>query len=94
MDHRITESASASSGHPTADDAASNWRPIASAPRDGTRILSFGPAIEPDDETHAVIFWSTHKKCWILADDSEYPEWIGVTHWMPLTEPSEDRPIT
>lgn len=60
------------------------WQLIEIAPKDGTEILSFGP--DPR-QTMAVIAWSTRDKEWFLCDGHERPDWIGVTHWMPLPPP-------
>jgi hypothetical protein len=50
------------------------WQPIETAPRDGTRVLVWGPHDpEPD-----IWFWDKHTG------------WAGATHWMPLPAPPMD----
>ena len=81
---------------------ASDWRPIETAPRDGTEIVAYlgGSSmanIEDPDNRFRVLRWSTHYSifglggCWTdglctLGDR------IDVTHWMPLPEPPETAP--
>jgi hypothetical protein len=71
------------------------WRPIESAPKDGTRILAWRPELgEPyivrwavDEPFGDVETWTT---------DSEGPgyssELADVTHWMPLPPSPESKP--
>lgn len=82
------------------------WRPIETAPKDGTAVL-LGGRWKPFDilkggEWHQQIFrWGSYSS----ANDAESEWWsdahIGVrsdhwnvewTHWMPLPEPPEDKP--
>ena len=68
----------------------SNWQPIESAPRDGTRALAswdpaiFGPLDRRTIEDPAIVRWvADHWK-----GAGWYPDMMGtpyhVTHWMPL----------
>ena len=69
----------------------SKWQPIATAPKDGTRLLLFGRYAysRPGDELfHYVGYWGT----WDNAGGS-FETWISAgplfapTHWMPLPDP-------
>lgn len=60
------------------------WQPIATAPKDGTRILLYRPNCV---ESMAV--------CWRAKDWHEWwivfgPSFHGATHWMPLPTPPDD----
>ena len=59
----------------------SDWRPIATAPKDGTVILSW------DGNVRMCVAWSTRDKCWFVYDDDNRDDWNDVTHWMPLPDP-------
>jgi hypothetical protein len=54
-----------------------NWRPIETAPRDGTLILMI------KDGNHMIGYWLNDPPMWI--------EWcvgqVNPTHWMPLPPP-------
>ena len=68
-----------------------NWRPIETAPHDGTHVLVWvkaNPELgHPANYSHAVdAYWTPHNKGgWV---------WHGVagniTHWMPLPEGPND----
>ncbi len=65
-------------GEDTLADAAPKWLPIASAPKDGTEILTYrGVGLI------AVAAWMSVGKYanWIVTDGMEI---INLTHWMPL----------
>ena len=57
-----------------------DWRPIETAPKDGTRVLVFRQA-SLDHEVGIARFEGGD---WCDDDDFVY---YGVTHWMPLPEP-------
>jgi len=69
----------------------SEWQPIGTAPKDGTRILVF------DHDTH-IARWrkDTHTKRfhWLLDDEDDVtstpaaPE-VHPTHWQPLPPPPQ-----
>ncbi len=73
-------------------DDAPRWRPIASAPKNGTRIIA---AIRPSDQGGAevdVVRWAQPRRgadpCWTSTDSSHdcpimYDD-REVAHWMPL----------
>ena len=73
--------------------AAVEWRPIASAPQDGSEILAFIPAGAPSggaktNRRQCVMRWYDHPT------QSGY--WIGAnlrgkpTHWLPLPAPPKE----
>ena len=65
--------------------SAGSWRPIESAPRDGTGILVKLP---DSDMPHTAKFW---RGSWTVAwDHSELKGWDAPTHWMPLPELPSD----
>lgn len=63
------------------------WRPIETAPRDGSRFLAYGGGLDDQVETCS---WSEVTCCWNLetftADDSddEPDGYCRPTHWLPL----------
>ena len=71
------------------------WRPMASAPKDGTRILAAIRASEQGPAEVDVVRWARSapaaEKGWIAADSDPtlvivYAE-VELTHWMPLPSP-------
>ena len=71
------------------------WRPITTAPRDGTRILAAIRASEQGPAEVDVVRWARSapggEKSWIAADSDPtlvivYAE-VELTHWMPLPSP-------
>lgn len=78
----------------------SNWRPIETAPKDGTWVLLFGGRISygwDGDEPPAVVSaqWTGYlngsiaEPRWQFAwyDGGYYGTYDGPTHWMPMPEP-------
>lgn len=61
-------------------EAAQAWRPIETAPKDGTRILAYG------GWGIAIIWWSS----WLEWYDGEGAH-LEPTHWQPLPSPPGDR---
>ena len=68
------------------------WRPMASAPKDGTLMLAAIRASEQGPAEVDVVRWARAapggEKCWIAANSDPncvivYAE-IELTHWMPL----------
>lgn len=63
------------------------WRPIETAPRDGSRFLAYGGGLDDQVETCS---WSEGTCCWNLetftADDrdDEPDGYCRPTHWLPL----------
>ncbi len=67
-----------------------NWRPLDTAPKDGTRVLLYLP--KPLGKTHIVIgHWQTRNDeapRWSLELDSAHQEMPPEpSHWMPLPSP-------
>lgn len=74
----ITEAAQALRSQPSVEE----WRPIETAPKDGTRVL-LGRFDQSARDT-AVGFWSG-RGTW---DDGDFADDMGeFTHWQPLPEP-------
>ena len=74
------------------------WKPIETAPKDGTHILAYGKVVPDadDDEVITAVYWdSSCILChywalvavfsWVEGDDF-YP-----THWMPLPNPPKEK---
>ena len=68
------------------------WRPIETAPKDGTRIMLY----RPTGWKHAKIvfgYWNTNGRVHYFQHDMEFLEGKNVarrekpTHWMPLPQP-------
>ena len=60
------------------------WKPIDTAPKDGTAIL----AILPDNDVPYAVIWSEWRKTWSVEwDDWDLPENQWPTHWMPCPPP-------
>ena len=67
------------------------WRPIESAPRDGTAILGYVPEmkIEGIGETFEIgpdyfVCWFNNHDNWFESDEVGA---LKLSHWMPLPEP-------
>jgi hypothetical protein len=64
------------------------WRPIETAPKDGTRIILYQPGGDGDDPSRTTDIgawgrWEGASWCWVMtAGDG----WVRPTHWMPLPE--------
>lgn len=66
-----------------ASEQTTGWRPIETAPRDGTMIL-----VGRWDQGLATVYgdhWAEDPGCWYDSSGLFEP-----THWMPLPEPPED----
>jgi hypothetical protein len=68
------------------------WRPMTTAPKDGTRIIVVIRASEQGSSDIDVVRWAKPKShgeyCWTSVDSDQncaviYDEW-EVAHWMPL----------
>lgn len=69
----------------------SEWQPIETAPKDGTRILAYGKhGFDVDERKWATVIWQEYSKGFVCDPNeaTEYdPEVSIITHWMPLPEP-------
>ena len=68
-------------------NANTSWQPIATAPRDGTRVLLFGAS-----GAHACAAWVEivgNVSGWEIGNTDDLCHFLGeiATHWMPLPEP-------
>ena len=67
------------------------WRPIETAPKDGSRLLG-----KIGDWTGFQFYWDAHHSEWALCDapltfsPAQYGQ--DPTHWMPLPEPPKEKP--
>jgi DNA (cytosine-5)-methyltransferase 1 len=65
-----------------------NWRPIETAPKDGTKVLLL---LKDSDVPHAGYY--KHRYGWRIAwDNHDLSEYDGPTHWMPLPPPPSTEP--
>lgn len=64
---------------------AANWRPIETAPKDGTHFLGywrgFGHVIAYRHDPNGAARSSNHRECWVSVNG---PPISNLTHWMPL----------
>ena len=71
---------SAAELHPSpADGMAGGWQSIATAPKDGARIL-LHPAVEVHD-AWSKGYWSEQHGCWIVGGSASG---VAHTYWLPL----------
>ena len=75
---------------------ASEWQPIETAPKDGTRILAllrWGYSDGTAGETQTVIYWYGGGLFWVVPIPMNYVQGldsdVAPTHWMPLPKPPE-----
>lgn len=65
----------------------SEWRPIETAPKDGSTILVWNGQLVFD------VWWWEEDGAWVDgATDAydDYTQYTGLTHWQPLPAPPED----
>lgn len=71
-----------------------DWRPIETAPRDGTAIL----VTAPDVECEVTIAYFQRGRLYSIFDGKPFGGWVTpTTHWMPLPKPptpSEEPPAS
>jgi hypothetical protein len=65
----------------------SEWKPIETAPRDGTNII----LVDADNTPPCLVIglWSDKLHTWIVKWDLDPFEGYDATHWMPLPLPPE-----
>lgn len=63
----------------------SEWQPIETAPKDGTRVLLFRRGWA---ESVSVGWWGGLWETWNVAGGIT-SEFVHPTHWMPIPEPPE-----
>lgn len=74
-------------------EAMTRWRPIETAPRDGTPILVWGADISnPTGGYYPRSCWWSQEghEVWVVREDASnatYLEPDAITHWMPLPTP-------
>lgn len=73
------------------------WRPIETAPKDGTEILAYGSGVLLRDGRTSIYAPAQHVMWWQAGEDHSFwatrdPEVIGgrPTHWRPLPAPPAD----
>jgi hypothetical protein len=66
------------------------WQPIATAPKDGARILVWGPetargvTVARWGQPEPSQLWGD-RRCWTTDDEGPgYSDCVEATHWMPL----------
>lgn len=69
---------------------AQRWQPIESAPKDGTRVLIYGPSdFIPGGRGISLASWDY--STWVGDFHEEVYAGEGPTHWMPLPEAPDGR---
>lgn len=74
----------------------SGWRPIETAPKDGTTILVFGhpESIELVRYTRAAVYsaaWDNIDEAFCLSGGTWLGPFIEPSHWMPIPEPPKTK---
>ena len=64
-----------------------DWRPIAEAPKDGTRVLVYRK--HGYDRPYEVAAWSMLRREWIACDEEGRYVYRDPTHFAQLTPPTE-----
>lgn len=76
--------------HPQPQAVAQGWKPIETAPKDGTVILvtdTFTYRSDPEKKPHHVyraVHWNEGSYGWEIYNDGEIIDEDGPTYWMPL----------
>lgn len=73
-------------------DAADDWRPIETAPRDGTDILVSRRDDDDDGGEFAVAQWWVRSWAFMSGRPGDMPALLGFipTHWRPLPSPPKE----
>lgn len=71
-----------------------DWQPIETAPKDGTRILVYGKwrgeLYGPTDDDAAIYVAIWGGDGWMVEGSEYYSPWVDpATHWQPLPEPPQ-----
>ena len=66
---------------------ASGWQPIATAPRDGTRVLCYAPSAEDRAAVMRNDYWWMQERGWAFMRPRQ-----PYTHWQPLPPAPEPTP--
>jgi hypothetical protein len=70
-----------------------DWRPIATAPKDETFVLLYFPDMnrpwQAEADGRVIGFWSEKYREWYHSEaaGNSLSEYAHPTHWMPLPEP-------
>lgn len=70
----------------------SKWRPMETAPKDGTHFLAWILGFDECDYP-VLVRWHIQQEDWIIADfiAAEFAgDDIGLSHWMPLPKPPKE----
>ncbi len=68
-----------------------DWQPIETAPRDGTKIIAWRPAVGVADTMYYAEYEGLTGGAWHWADDGDAPHVERQpTHWMPLPPPPKE----
>jgi hypothetical protein len=62
-----------------------HWRPISTAPRDGTSLLLFEPGRTPGDNVLETGRWKAAAERWVINNNTFWV--VEPTHWQPLPKP-------
>lgn len=65
----------------------SEWQPIETAPKDGTRVLLFSPGGDGEDPTRQVAEGAWCRVWWRM-EAGDY--WTTPTHWIALPAPPKE----
>lgn len=77
------------------------WRPIETAPKDGTHFLAYGPGIGAAERGYSIAAWGGEKSIplfgfpgfvafvagWQVYGDCQFETEGQPTHWQPLPSP-------
>lgn len=63
------------------------WRDIATAPKDGTKILA--GCLQSDTFKYFLTWWNKRWDIWVGEGDERYGIDFKPTHWQPLPPPPE-----
>lgn len=67
------------------------WRPIESAPKDGTWVLGYWPTVCPQDRINTMQWYVSVFDGSYWMDAGNHLDWLEPTHWMPLPALPQDK---